>query len=517
MDRSARLSLQGIILLVILTSAVLRFLLLFNKTFDNDELQNLHNAWMLTHGFIPYVDFWEDRGPLLMIMLSPFARMFGESVVYLFAGRLIVSCASIAVFVMVFRLARTIGNIYSSIFAIFFLSLELLFLYRTVEVRHDQMSLVVWLLGIWVLIRSLQGSSLRGYGLSGLSIGAGLLFSPKALFGIASLGLALVLAIRVQRAGLKSSKVFGPLATFAVGAALPLGVLTLGLSLLGGARAFWQQVFLESFFWPREGIQYSRLGLWMISFNAAPMFWVSCICGLILALISLRQASDQDRIPLIVLSVSALVAGLTFVLFLPDVQPHQLMPVIALFAIFAGRFGQWLLEAITRQSDPLIRGGLTLGLALILAIGSFQALANISKALNPLRRSNLEQLAFIQKILAMTKRSDSILDGNAAYIFRPQASFYGALANAVRFRIKSGDLKFDIPEKCSGDRCQVVIMDRRLLDMPQPVLDFIRRNYSPSPVKGVYFRISPPSAGVPGLASRSRGVTSGAPSPILGR
>jgi 4-amino-4-deoxy-L-arabinose transferase-like glycosyltransferase len=486
----------------ILISAILRFLLLFNKMFDYDEFKHLHNAWMLAQGFIPYVDFWENHTPLLMVILSPFARMFDESVAYLFAGRLVVLCASIGIYVMVFRLARTIGNRYAPIFAVFFLSMEFLFLYKTVEVRHDQMTLLAWLLGIWFLIRSRQGSSLRGYGLSGLSVGVGLLFSPKALFGIASLGLALALGMRVQRAGLKSSRVFGSLATFAVGAALPLVVLTLGFFLLGGAKALWQQVFLDSFFWPREAVKYSRIRLWTISLKAAPIFWVGSACGLILAITGVpRASSDGDRAASIVLSVSAAVAGLAFFLFLPDIQAHQLVPFVALLAIFGGKFGGWLLEAIGRQARPLIRGGLAFAMALLLAAGSFQALTNISMELKPLRRRNLGQLELIRRILAMTKRSDSVLDGNGAYIFRPQASFYGSLVNAVRWKIKSGGLRFDIPERCSSDRCQVVIMDRRMRDMPQEVLDFIGRNYSPSAVKNVYIRNSSSSAGGPGLGS----------------
>jgi len=486
----------------LLVSLSLRVLLLLNKTFDFDEFQNLHNAWMVSQGFIPYVDFWDNRTPLLMIMLSPFARIFGESVVYLFIGRLVGFCASIAIFVMVFRLARAVGTIYASIFSIFLLSLEMMFLYRTVEVRHDQLTLLTWLLGIWFVVRRGQDSSFRDYGMSGLSVGIGLLFTPKAAFGIASLGLALVLAALVQRPRTKEAGFIGPLAIFAMGAMLPLLVLILGFSLLGGGRALWQQVFVDSIFWPREAIQYSRIGLWLISFKAAPMFWVISLCGLGLTFLRCRQPqSNRDRVGVIVLSVSLVWACAAFFLLLPDVQPHQLMPLIAFLAMFGGRFGGWLLEAIAQQTSPLTRGWLTFGVALILAIGSLQAFANISKALNPLRLANREQLQFIQSILAMTKRSDSILDGSAAYIFRPQASFYGSLVNAVRFRIKSGDLKYDIPERCSTDRCQVVIMDKRLRDMPQATLDFIRRNYAPSAIKGVYLRTSPMSVAKPGLPS----------------
>ncbi|MBI3779697.1 MAG: glycosyltransferase family 39 protein, partial [candidate division NC10 bacterium] len=356
----------AVMILALLVSFSFRALLLINKIFDPDEFQHLHNAWMLAHGFIPYRDFWRDHTPLLMVVLSPFARMFDESVLYLFVGRTVAFCASVAIFAMVFWLTRTVGNAHAQIFAIFLLGLELLFLRQTVEIRHDHMVVLAWLLGIGFHIHGRQRSSLRDHGLSGLSAGVGLLFSLKAIFAVASIGSALALAILTQRSRSKRYDSVRPLAIFIVAAALPLFILTLGMWLLGGATAMWRQVFVDILLYrPREASQYFMVGphgLCMKSFKAAPIFWVCCASGLVLALSEVRTASNRDRIAAIVLSVSLFWAGLAFFVFVPP-SPQSIIPLVTLLAIFGGRFGEWLPEAIARQRGAFLRGGLTIGIA----------------------------------------------------------------------------------------------------------------------------------------------------------
>lgn len=93
---------------------------------------------------------------------------------------------------------------------------------------------------------------------------------------------------------------------------------------------------------------------------------------------------------------------------------------------------------------------------------------------------------------AIQRQSDSVLDGEAAYIFRPQASYYGALVDELRYRFNTGSLRYDIPERCREGGCLVAILDSRMRQMPGEVRQFIDRNYSPTSMKDVLIRTPMP-------------------------
>ena len=91
-------------------------------------------------------------------------------------------------------------------------------------------------------------------------------------------------------------------------------------------------------------------------------------------------------------------------------------------------------------------------------------------------------------VLRLTTRSDSVLDGQAAYIFRPQASYYAALVDELLYRFRIGALRYDIPDRCQNGRCRVAILDSRIRQMPGEVLQFIDQNYAPTSMKDVFTR-----------------------------
>ena len=46
--------------------------------YDADELQNLHYAWNIAHGLVPFRDFFEHHPPLLHYVLAPFVGGLSE-------------------------------------------------------------------------------------------------------------------------------------------------------------------------------------------------------------------------------------------------------------------------------------------------------------------------------------------------------------------------------------------------------------------------------------------------------
>jgi hypothetical protein len=221
----------------------------------------------------------------------------------------------------------------------------------------------------------------------------------------------------------------------------------------------------------------------------APVFWVSAGCGVLLAVRQWRRAqSEQERRRMVILGVSTVGAALAQFVFIPAPYPQSVLPLIAFLAILGAECGRWISGRIATIEGHSRHRGLPICLAIAIALGSCHALASIVKEQNPLTRTNREYVEWLRAFLQVTSRSDPVLAGEPKYIFRPQASFYGFLAIGLLKAIRSGAIRYDIPERCGLKGCPVVILDGRLLELGAWIKEFVRANYTPSSVTGLYLR-----------------------------
>jgi hypothetical protein len=108
------------------------------RWFNPDEYEHLHHAWMVMMGHLPHPDFFDNHTPGLWYLLAPLAWLLDERSTYLFASRFVMGVVTFAIFLVVYRLAATNRGYAGPLFSIFLLSVEPLFLSRTLEVRPDQ-------------------------------------------------------------------------------------------------------------------------------------------------------------------------------------------------------------------------------------------------------------------------------------------------------------------------------------------------------------------------------------------
>jgi len=489
---------ERVLVLVLLMPVVIAFgfrvLLVFNMSFDPDEYQYLHHAWMVMNGFLPYRDFFHNHTPGLWYLLAPLAWLFDERSAYLFACRIVMVVLTLAIFFMVYRLTATSSSYVRPIFSIFLLNIELWFVWKTLEVRPDQVVILSWLFGVWVLVRSRGPIPSRTYGVSGLSVGMGLLFSPKALFAIAALGGALLLLRPIGRLRAPAWRDIG---LFGLMSLTPIACLLL---LMWSRDEGWpfllvQQAFLFNVRYPSR---FSGLRYFNASLNGTPLFWMLALTACVLVVRRIQRcAAEQERRALVMLASSTLAAGLAYFVFLPVAYSQSLLPFITFLAILGAECGGWLDGRIARTHQDFKSRGLVACLAGLLAVLSFHSLTSIANALHPLSRTNREQVERITSILRVTTRSDAILDGYAMYVMRPQASFYGVMFLGLRVALKSGSMRYDIPERCVVNGCPVIILDTRLLEVAPWMGEFVRANYAPSSVERVYLRR--------GIGNRDRG------------
>jgi hypothetical protein len=100
--------------------------------------------------------------------------------------------------------------------------------------------------------------------------------------------------------------------------------------------------------------------------------------------------------------------------------------------------------------------------------------------------TNKGQLELIRSVLKKTDRRDVFFDGNLAYVFRPQAYYYGSLIEEIAHKIEQGEIKESIPDSLVKTQCKFVIYDDRLARLPSNILEFLRSNYVPSEIPEVH-------------------------------
>jgi len=181
-------------------------------------------------------------------------------------------------------------------------------------------------------------------------------------------------------------------------------------------------------------------------------------------------------------------AAVAYFVIIPAPYKQSILPLVVLLAPAGGAVGGWLFDGLAAEQRPRVRFACSLGFLAILLLGVIRAFTGFSISLHPLTPTNAEQLRRMMYVLSITARSDSVLDGQAAYIFRPQASFYASIVDELLYRFRTGALAYDIPDRCQGGGCRVAILDSRLRQMPRSVRQFVEDNYSPTPMKDVYIR-----------------------------
>ncbi|MGH7207344.1 MAG: glycosyltransferase family 39 protein, partial [Nitrospiraceae bacterium] len=299
----------------------------------------MHYAWMVMNGYRPYRDFFENHPPGFWYLLAPLARLFDESPAYLFACRTAMFLVTLAIVFIVYKLAADGWGWVGALFSIALLNVEFIFVLKTLEVRPDQLVVLSWLLGAWFLIRSREPLAPWAVGMSGLCVGIGLLFSPKALFAMLSLGAALLL---LRPTGQVPARPFRGLALFGLASLTPLACLLL---LMWSRDADWPELlvryaFLYNLAYPERISGFKAIVPFVLD---APVFWVSAGIGALLAVHRGRRAeSESERRRFVILTASATGAALAQFIFIPAPYPQSALPLIAFLAILAAEWGRWI-------------------------------------------------------------------------------------------------------------------------------------------------------------------------------
>ncbi len=173
-------------LTLILAAFALRAELLAVRFFDPDELEHLQASFLVSRGLVPHRDFFEHHSHLFHYLLLPLL-LPSPGAETIFSARVIMFGLSALILLAAGRSARVLGPPGAALLAAAWLSLDFVFLSKTLEVRPDVPATLFLLLGLLCLLgRGGQGAA--GWAGAGLAFSLAFLSTQKAVFPI--LGLA---------------------------------------------------------------------------------------------------------------------------------------------------------------------------------------------------------------------------------------------------------------------------------------------------------------------------------------
>ncbi len=457
---------KWILILLLIFSVIARIILTLYRQINADEFQHLHASWLIHLGSLPYRDFWENHSPLLYYLTAPVLSLLEEGVSAVLVIRMFHSLAGLAIAGLIYRIAGLDNDRTTAILAVLVLCFSEIFLQKTIEVRTDQFLVLFWLLSLWFCFRTGVSTRDGGLWISGLMLGIGMLFSPKALICAAAAAITVFTQARYGLHRILKRQIF-----FLGGFLIPIAALGVFFHTKGIFHVWIDSTIFQNLSYPdTRGPAFlllpQNLGFILLGF-----------AGMIL---SLRGRKSRTHTLSSFLLVPALLPFVVLVFFLPSAFSQSALTFIPIFAIYAG----FALNKSLRRIQ-----GLDFKRILFLAFTVFTGLVLPIAALL-LRISstdtNQKQMDLIRYIIMNTNRDEPIFDGNAAYVFRKQAYYYGSLVEGLRYKIKRGEISESIPESLKQNHCRIVLYDDRVSDLPQKIQDFLRTNYLPAEYESVY-------------------------------
>ena len=477
------------LLCICLFALVLRVALTLNREVDIDEFQHLHSAWMLSQHYVLYRDDWQNHTPLFYYLLLPLFRYCREGPGLVLIVREITSFAALGIPLLTYVLARLDHDKLTSFLAVIILSYMVIFAEKSIEARPDQFLIILWLASLWISIRALSSEQKGRFVLAGFLLGLGFLFSQKALLPYAAVSLIFLTHGYLRRLPGAFRRFLVIQCFYTLGFLVPIAILFAFFDHLGTLKELITSTVLDSFTYPNTYRPFYLLELRNIC------FFLLALAGVIIHVWNLKQSSVAARANKIALLLAAVFLLMVFLFLQPAPYPQSTMLFTPLLAIYGAEAFRKSMDGllVSRRSVPQtnrnrvrLRAKALAPFAFALAAGLVIPCAILILKGRPFSQTNAEQFRTMEYVLAHTQSKDVVFDGESAYVFRPQAYFYGSLFHAIVWNIQRGEIKQDIPDSLLKTDCRVVIYDERVATLPASVQLFLRTNYAPSGFPGVY-------------------------------
>jgi hypothetical protein len=453
-----------------LTAALLLSRLWFvtHRALDLDEFEHAHAAWSVSHGLLPYRDFFEHHPPAFYLLAAP---LFGDPAVAtnVAAAARALTLARAAMWVItvlsviaVYRIGVLVHGRLAGALAALLLATSSQFLESMLEFRPDVpavLCLVAAILGV-IGPDERDASSRRRMQLfaAGVAFGAALLFTQKAIFAAPGLMLALLVRRRAV-----------PILLFAAGVIAPIAITLWWFARHDALRPLWYYTVVFNGQLNAERLSpFPRLVSNVIQ---QPAIYVLGVIGTTVRLnpepaVRLKPDTTGTTVAftrtVVVFTALSLIAGIFIIGKAYDQYYALLLPLLA---VTGGALGADLCETAGRRT------AIAPALMIVCAALSLAISARAYRPIGP----QLEDLAFVT---AHTAPSDAYVGGSpGAALFRPHGWFYFFLTGDFAAAAEYDDLLRSL--RSGGLRPRLVVRDRYLEERAPPaLLAYIDAHYS---------------------------------------
>jgi 4-amino-4-deoxy-L-arabinose transferase-like glycosyltransferase len=455
------------------------------------------------------------------------AHHVDDAIAVLFVARTVMWLFAGTVIAFTFVLGTRYGGKTVGWLSAAFLSLCVVFVGRSLEIRPDVPATTFWVSSQWALFNALtlgkdRRTSRRWWMLAGLMLGGTLVFTQKALLaGPGFAVFAILYVVRREQARSAASKIVD-LAVFVGSSAIPLLLIVAHFWANGAARSLVDGVLINNLGWIQE-LTPGTTVRWMLLRD--PLFCAFATAGFLLAGIRVTEPGDHSFWRLaVLLPTASMFAGLWLI---PTPFPQYLLPLLPTAAVYSAdllrsavagpesgdqRFGriQWTLTTTTfivvaafglAIAQPFFRHVAVypaLGIAavvivawlarrrqadyacavVILAVSTYSAQQLVWMA----GLSNAEAIAQMRFVHSATTPADQVMDGFSGIgWFRPHAFFNWMASPGPLSRISAEDRgrMLAVLRGC-GDEPKIVILDQHLRLLSPEVAGLVAGRYSPT-------------------------------------
>ncbi len=471
-------------LVLILLALALRLLMLVHAKLGEDEAEHLHAAWAVAQGQVPYRDFWQLHPPLLYYLMAPAFALMGEDLRIIYVGRGLMLVCIVLIFLWLYRIARDSFDALTAMLAVLLLIYLLAEWGPSYSFRPDIPQTLIVLVSIQRFMSAWKSKRRIDLLVSGALLGVGFWLVAKTLFPLVGLTLVFAVSSCFRRSRLALMHNLQGAVLFLSAFAVPVLIGALLLWYEGAFPQFLRWAVIKAFLYPE------RFSPFRYFIEVHGVFTALALWGVVQAVARMVRARVVDEFQLSPL-LACLVTAAVFLFLMPAPHRQSALPFLPLAAMYgAGVLRRVIARALpsgtsgpqapNESAIPFVRSPARLawgGLAALLLYGvcvpPVRALGS-----QPLQDRMAYELQKIRYVLALTSPDDSVFDPDGRYIFRPHATYYYRLGNAVIMWLHSGVIpEMDIINDLQKSHCKLVMTEPRLNRLPPDLLRFLKSHY----------------------------------------
>lgn len=337
-------------LLIIVSASLLLRLLWLNSLIGRDEGLHGYVGWLWTQGKIPYVNAYDNKGPLLYFLYASVNSIFGSSIIYM---RLLNDLLFIISIAMIYTLARDwygkTAGVASAIFYGIFMNAPI---YEGQLALSESIALPLLVGSIYFWSSYLKLNNKKFLLFSGLFFS--LSFLTRQSIGLMLPVLLIMLIFFSKKTEINLNKnqardILSNLSAFFLGIAIPLMITSLYFHLNGALLAFLNNAIVKPFeyfkgsYIPPNGesvslfLTYIPLSLFFVIIVQGLPLWVSGFLGASIAAI---RRTIYDKVVLLWLVIFC------FIISRPPSFGHYYQQIIPPMSLLAGTFISQILNGI---------------------------------------------------------------------------------------------------------------------------------------------------------------------------